>query len=118
MSASLTLSLLTIVIAILSFCIADYSRRVYRRRIKQLEKEKAARDLADQLRRGLMASIAAWSGTSLVEPIPVEDIKYGDKVCWHPHDMSDHQHYIAGYDGDPGPSADGIHARPITQTGL
>lgn len=118
MSASLTLSLLTIVIAILSFCLADYSRRVYRRRIKQLEKEKAARDLDDAMRRGIMASIAAQAGAHLVEPVPVENIKYGDKVCWHTHDMSDHQHYVAGYDGDPGPSTDGVHARPIAQTGL
>lgn len=118
MSPSLTISLIAIVFGVLSFCITDYTRRVYRRRIKQLEKEKAERDLAEAMRRAFIATVAAQAGADLVEPIQVEDIKYGDKVCWHPHDMSDHQHYVAGYDGDPGPSADGVHARPIAQTGL
>lgn len=118
MSVSLALSLLTIVIAVISFCIADYSRRVYRRRIKQLEKEKAERELAEAMRRAFIATVAAQALVDLVEPVKVEDIKYGDKVCWHPHDMSDHQHYVAGYDGDPGPSTDGVHARPITPKGI
>lgn len=118
MSASLALSLLTIVIAVISFCIADYSRRVYRRRIKQLEKELAARDLADSLRRSFVAAMAAQAGAPLVEPVRLEDIKFGEEVCWRPKDGSDHQHYVAGYDGDPGPSTAGVHARPITPKGL
>ena len=118
MTPDLTVALIAIVIAVIFICIVDYSRRVYRRRIKQLEKEKAERELAEAMRRALISTIAAQAGTNLVEPVRVEDIKYGDKVCWHPHDMSDHQHYVAGYDGDPGPSTDGVHARPIDQKGL
>lgn len=118
MSTSLALSLCTIVVAVLSFVISDYTRRVYRRRVKELEKELAARRLGEELRRAFVARLAAQAGADLVEPIQVKEIKYGDRVCWHPEDMSDHQHYVAGYDGDPGPSTDGIHARPIAPKGL
>lgn len=118
MSLSLAISLLTVFVSATAVVMAVRFRRVYRRRVFELEKELAARRLAEELRRAFVARLAAQAGADLVEPIRVEDIKYGDKVCWHPHDMSDHKHYVAGYDGDPGPSTDGVHARPIVAKGL
>lgn len=59
MSTSLALSLCTIVVAVLSFVISDYTRRVYRRRVKELEKELAARRLGEELRRAFVARLAA-----------------------------------------------------------
>lgn len=118
MTPDLTVALIAIVIAVIFICIVDYARRTHKRRVKQLENQKAAHDLGEQMRRAFAARLAAQAGINLIEPVQVEDIKYGDTVHWHPHDMSDHQHYVAGYDGDPGPSTDGVHARPIAQTGL
>lgn len=115
MSLGLAISFLTIVVsatAVVSI------RRVYRRRLLELEAKLAAHALSETLRSGLAAALAARAGADLVEPIRVEDIKYGDKVCWRQTDGSNHQHYVAGYDGDPGPSTDGIHARKIIPKGL
>ncbi|MGZ1491506.1 hypothetical protein [Brevibacterium sediminis] len=115
---SLIISLTALALSITVTVIYERTRRRQKARIRQLENERAARELGEKMRRAFMATLAAQAGTNLVEPVRVEDIKYGDKVCWHPHDMSDHQHYVAGYDGDPGPSTDGVHARPITPKGL
>ena len=118
MSISLAISIATILLAAASVAMSVYTRRVYRRRVEELEDELTTRRLAEQIRMAVVSRIAAQAGADLVEPVRVEDIKYGDKMCWHPEDMSDHQHYVAGYDGDPGPSTDGIHARKITPKGL
>ena len=115
MSLGLAISFLAIVVsatAVVSI------RRVYRRRLLELEAKLAAHELSETLRRGIATALAARAGADLVEPIRVDDIKYGDKVCWRQTDGSNHQHYVAGYDGDPGPSADGIHARKIIPKGL
>lgn len=72
---------------------------------KQLEREQA---------RQVMALIGALTGRPAVEPVAVKDIKHQEEVCWHSDDGRRHEHYLAGYDGDPAPSENGIHARPIT----
>lgn len=107
-----------IVVIFVAFLISDLMRRDLKRKTKKLENKLAAHQAAEELRRGIMAGLAAQAGADLVEPIRVEDIKYGDKVCWRQTDGSNHQHYVAGYDGDPGPSTDGIHARKIAPKGL
>lgn len=76
---------------------------------KQLEREQA---------RQVMTIIGAITGQEPVEPVAVKDIKHRDRVCWHSDDGRRHEHYLAGYDGDPGPSETGLHARPITPRGL
>lgn len=68
--------------------------------------------------RQLAALFGALTGMTPIEPIKITDIKHRDAVCWHSTDGRRHEHYIAGYDGDPGPSTDGIHARPLTPKGL
>ena len=118
MSLSLAVSLFTILVSAVSVAMVVRLRRIYRRRLQELEAALAAHELSETLRRGIATALAARAGADLVEPIRVEDIKYGDKVCWRQTDGSNHQHYVAGYDGDPGPSADGIHARKIIPKGL
>lgn len=107
-----------VVVMFMAFLIADLKRRDHKRKEKELQNKLAAHQLAEELRKGFAAQLAAQAGADLVEPIRVEDIKYGDKVCWRQTDGSNHQHYVAGYDGDPGPSTDGIHARKIIPKGL
>lgn len=115
MNPIITNLLIFVTSAVISFVICDIIRRRRdRERRRRLEK---TQKILNEMRSGFLANLAAQAGGDLVEPIQVEEIKYGDRVCWHPEDMSDHQHYVAGYDGDPGPSTDGVHARPIAQRG-
>ncbi|GAA1513662.1 hypothetical protein [Brevibacterium permense] len=90
MSLSFAISLFTILVSAASVAMVVRLRRVYRRRVLELEAKLAAHELSEALRGGLAAALAARAGADLVEPIRVEDIKYGDKMCWHPEDMSDH----------------------------
>lgn len=83
-----------------------------------IEEQKARENAAEDRKFRTMALISALTGQVPIEPVNVADIKHRDKVCWHSLDGSRHEHYVAGYDGDPGPSADGIHARPIVPKGL
>lgn len=77
-------------------------------------RKKTEREQAMQV----MTLLGALSGQTPVEPVAVKEIKHRDEVCWHSADGSRHEHYQAGYDGDPGPSEDGLHARPLTPRGL
>ncbi|GAA1642753.1 hypothetical protein GCM10009700_31940 [Brevibacterium sanguinis] len=76
------------------------------------------RQAEQEKERQLAALFGALTGTTPVEPIKITDIKHKDEVCWHSTDGRRHEHYFAGYDGDPGPSTDGIHARPLTPKSL
>ena len=50
-------------------------------------------------------------GLIQVHPVAVDDIKCGDHIYWQSDDQTQVQEYIAGYNGDPGPSAGGRHGR-------
>ena len=54
-------------------------------------------------------------GLIRAEDVDVRDIKYGDHIIWVSRDQRHHHPYVAGYDGDSGPSREGRHVRPANQ---
>lgn len=95
--------LLAIVAAVVGFTAADMAARTVRRR-------RARRQAAEVA--GMMQGLAVALVRPPMESVKAEDIKYGDRICWTGPNHA-HEHYIAGFDGDPGPSREGQHARPI-----
>lgn len=99
--------LIVFVAAVIVFTVVDIIRTSRRRRRKRAEAK------ADEFATAVLAAIMAPAMAQLGELVESSDIKYGDKVCWSSADHSEHVHYVAGFDGDPGPSPDGVHMRPF-----
>lgn len=99
--------LTVLVVAVAVFTVFDMVRTSRRRRRKRAEAK------ADEFAVAVLAAIMAPAVAQVGELVKPADIKYGDKVCWSSADHSKHVHYVAGFDGDPGPSADGVHMRPF-----
>lgn len=72
---------------------------------EQLQRRTRAREAMDRT--------FAAAGLTHVHFVNVADIKTGDRILWRPDDHSRQESYTAGYNGDPGPSEGGIHAKPI-----
>lgn len=117
MSNEAILTLVAVACAIISITCFDYVRRALNRCAKQKEEEQAAKDAEQQIRRQMMAKMLERYGVTPVSPIAVTEIKNGEEVCWISPETGSHEHYTAGYDGDPGPSADGVHCRKISPEG-
>lgn len=98
--------LLLAVTVVLVFTVTDITRRSLERRrlVKRRAEAQAAMKAAAEK---YLDSLSAHAG-EIVRP---EDIRYGDRVCWATTDRSQHEHYVAGFDGDPGPSTEGLHLR-------
>ncbi|MGW9002221.1 hypothetical protein [Brevibacterium casei] len=125
MTTQLFMQLFSIAAAGLAIGVAIYAirsniktRRAIDEQRKLLAAAEAKKKTEREQARQVMALLGALSGQTPVEPVAVKDIKHRDEVCWHSADGSRHEHYQAGYDGDPGPSKDGLHARPLTPGGL
>lgn len=104
---TIELFLLSVVISAVVFTIADYTLRKLRRR-REVRERAEALELADRF-------MARMFGVIRGEEVAPDAIKNGDQILWWSTDGQQHEHYTAGFDGDPGPSADGKHVRPIHQ---
>ena len=110
MSNEAILTMVAVVCAIISITCFDLTRRALKRR----EKERAkAQEAAEEVRDRVAVAMAAAVGQVPIRQCHVEDIKFGDTVCWRSEDWKDHTDYVAGYDGDPGPSPEGFHGKPL-----
>lgn len=98
--------LTTIVGIVLVLVVVDVIVRVRQRRLRQRQR---AMDRMAEVIVGQMLAGASAAG-ELVRP---ESIKCGDEVCWVSSDRKQHEHYVAGFDGDSGPSIEGLHMRPL-----
>lgn len=123
MSNEAILTMIAVVCAIISIACFDYVRRALKRRAK-IKAEEQEREFALKLQKRInemhdrvAVAMAAAVGQIPIRQCRVEDIKYGETVCWRSEDFQQHSDYVAGYDGDPGPSADGFHGKPIVLEG-
>jgi plastocyanin len=69
-------------------------------------------DAAEQMRSAAMLAMQSV-GAAACEDVPTHEIKFGDEICWQNPDTEEHADYTAGYDGDPGPSPEGLHLREL-----
>lgn len=98
--------LTTVVVIVLLLVVVDLVVRARQRRLRQQQR---AMDRMAKMIVGQMLAGASAAG-ELVRP---ENIKCGDEMCWVSRDRKEHEHYVAGFDGDSGPSAEGLHMRPL-----
>lgn len=123
MSNEAILTMIAVVCAIISIACFDYVRRALKRRAKAREQEQERESMLKmQSRINEMHDRMAVAMASAVGQVPIrqchlEDIKYGETVCWRSEDFEQHTDYVAGYDGDPGPSTHGFHGKPIVLKG-
>lgn len=114
MSTDVVLTLVAVACAIISITCFDLTRRALKRR----ERDRArAQEAAEEVRDRVAVALAAAVGQVPIRQCHVEDIKYGETMCWRSKDWEEHTDYVAGYDGDPGPSPDGFHGKPIVLKG-
>lgn len=100
-----------VVVVIMSVTMDLIIRVIRRRRQKQhIKAHKEAVALADEYMERVFGIIRA-------EPVELSDIKYGEHIFWGNNDHTVQKSYVAGFDGDPGPSHEGHHVRPINQGG-
>lgn len=102
----LTTAGIVLLAAIMNVTIETIFRCARRRR--EAREQAAALEAADRF-------MARVFGVVRGEQVAPADIKYGDKILWWSDDGEQHEHYTAGFDGDPGPSTDGKHVRPVHQ---
>lgn len=104
--------LATLVVITIASTITDLIiRSIRRRRQKRHEQAHAeAVALADEYMERVFGIVRA-------EAVELSDIKYGEHIFWGNDDHTVQKNYVAGFDGDPGPSTEGHHVRPINRGG-
>lgn len=101
----------TVLVVTLSVTMDLIIRTIRRHRQKQHIKAHAeAVEIADEYLERVFGIVRA-------EPVELADIKYGEHIFWGNDDHTVQKNYVAGFDGDPGPSTEGHHVRPINRGG-
>lgn len=123
MSSEAILTMISVVCAVISIACFDFVRRALKRRAKAREEEQRREDLLtmqkriNEMKDRVAVAMAAAVGQVPIRQCHAEDIKYGDTVCWPSEDWQQHTDYVAGFDGDTGPSPEGFHGKPIVVDG-